>query len=61
MYSGTAPSGAHTEPWTYVVVSTDELKQQVREIVEQEEMINYTQRMGESTSQVPATYLQPLS
>lgn len=61
MYSGTAPSGAHTEPWTYVVVSTDELKQQVREIVEQEEMINYTQRMGESTSQVPATCLQPLS
>ncbi|XP_034235380.1 iodotyrosine deiodinase 1 isoform X2 [Thrips palmi] len=44
--AGTAPSGAHTEPWMYVVVSTPELKQQIRDIVEQEELINYTQRMG---------------
>lgn len=49
--AGTAPSGAHTEPWTYVVVSTPELKQQVRDIVEQEELINYTQRMGASETQ----------
>ncbi|KAJ1526288.1 hypothetical protein ONE63_009441 [Megalurothrips usitatus] len=45
--AGTAPSGAHTEPWTYVVVSSPELKQQVRDIVEQEELVNYTQRMGD--------------
>ncbi|XP_052132639.1 iodotyrosine deiodinase isoform X2 [Frankliniella occidentalis] len=54
--AGTAPSGAHTEPWTYVVVSTDDLKEQVREIVEQEELINYTQRMGDQWT----TDLKPL-
>jgi nitroreductase len=43
---GTAPSGAHTEPWTYVVVSDPEVKKKVREIVEEEEYINYTKRMG---------------
>merc|ERR1719334_898023 len=44
--AGTAPSGAHTEPWTYVVVQDMETKQAVREIVEEEEERNYTQRMG---------------
>lgn len=44
--AGTAPSGAHTEPWTYVVVSDPELKQQIRDIIEQEEETNYLQRMG---------------
>nr|CAD7410948.1 unnamed protein product [Timema poppensis] len=44
--AGTAPSGAHTEPWTYVVVSDDEMKNKIREIVEEEEHINYTKRMG---------------
>nr|CAD7394324.1 unnamed protein product [Timema cristinae] len=39
--AGTAPSGAHTEPWTYVVVSDDEMKNKIREIVEEEEHINY--------------------
>ena len=47
MQTGTAPSGAHTEPWTYVVISDPEIKQKVREIVEEEEEINYTKRMGE--------------
>ena len=44
--AGTSPSGAHTEPWTYVVVSDPEVKLKIREIVEYEEEINYTQRMG---------------
>ncbi|XP_023325503.1 iodotyrosine deiodinase 1 [Eurytemora carolleeae] len=44
--AGTAPSGAHTEPWTYVVVSDPKLKVSIQDIVEREEMINYTQRMG---------------
>lgn len=43
--AGTAPSGAHTEPWTFCVVEAPELKQSIREIVEQEELINYSQRM----------------
>ena len=44
--AGTSPSGAHTEPWTFVVVRDLEMKLRVREIVEEEEEINYTQRMG---------------
>lgn len=44
---GTAPSGAHTEPWTFVVVSDPETKHKIRLIVEEEEEVNYRQRMGE--------------
>jgi len=44
--AATSPSGAHTEPWTYVVVEDAEVKEKVREIVEEEEERNYTQRMG---------------
>lgn len=43
---GTAPSGAHTEPWTFAVVSNPELKARIREIVEAEEELNYAKRMG---------------
>ncbi|XP_076643804.1 iodotyrosine deiodinase isoform X2 [Halictus rubicundus] len=43
---GTAPSGAHTEPWTFVVVSNQKVKEQIRSIIEREEEINYKQRMG---------------
>ncbi|XP_028460566.1 iodotyrosine deiodinase isoform X1 [Perca flavescens] len=45
--AGTAPSGAHTEPWTFVVVSDPETKHQIRRIVEEEEEVNYRQRMGD--------------
>ncbi|XP_036446941.1 iodotyrosine deiodinase 1 [Colossoma macropomum] len=45
--AGTAPSGAHTEPWTFVVVADAETKHKIREIVEQEEEVNYKQRMGD--------------
>jgi len=44
--AGTAPSGAHTEPWTFVVVKTPEMKEKIKVIVEKEEEINYKQRMG---------------
>ncbi|XP_011298386.1 iodotyrosine dehalogenase 1 [Fopius arisanus] len=44
--AGTAPSGAHTEPWTFVVVSNDKMKAKIREIVEREEQQNYLKRMG---------------
>lgn len=46
-WTGTAPSGAHTEPWTFVVVSDPVMKHQIRQIVEEEEEVNYRQRMGE--------------
>ncbi|XP_050311846.1 iodotyrosine deiodinase [Anthonomus grandis grandis] len=54
--AGTAPSGAHTEPWTYVVVSDPETKRKIREIIEEEEEINYKKRMGK----VWTTDLKPL-
>nr|XP_023011524.1 iodotyrosine deiodinase 1 isoform X1 [Leptinotarsa decemlineata] len=44
--AGTAPSGAHTEPWTYVVVSCPEMKLKIRQIIENEEEINYKKRMS---------------
>jgi len=44
--AGTSPSGAHTEPWTFAVISNLELKAQIREIVEAEEELNYRKRMG---------------
>jgi len=45
--AGTGPSGAHTEPWTFVVVGNEEMKKQIRHIIENEEEINYKQRMGQ--------------
>uniref|UniRef100_A0A8D0ECY3 iodotyrosine deiodinase n=1 Tax=Salvator merianae TaxID=96440 RepID=A0A8D0ECY3_SALMN len=45
--AGTSPSGAHTEPWTFVVVQDAEMKHKIREIIEEEEEINYKKRMGE--------------
>lgn len=45
-FLGTAPSGAHTEPWTYVLVKSHEIKQEIRELIEAEEEINYKKRMG---------------
>ncbi|KAL1457826.1 hypothetical protein WDU94_008018 [Cyamophila willieti] len=44
--AGTSPSGAHTEPWTFVIVSDKDMKEKIREIVEYEEKINYEKRMG---------------
>lgn len=44
--AGTAPSGAHTEPWTFVVVKDPDTKHKIREIIEKEEEINYMKRMG---------------
>lgn len=46
-FSGTSPSGAHTEPWTFVVVKDKALKAAIHEIVEEEEKLNYAKRMGE--------------
>ena len=44
--AGTSPSGAHKQPWTFVVVRNRETKRRIREIVEREEEINYARRMG---------------
>ncbi len=42
--AGTAPSGAHQQPWTFVVVSEPELKMRLREAAEREERDFYAHR-----------------
>ena len=46
--AGTAPSGAHKQPWTFALVADPEIKQKVREAAEVEEHENYQRRMPES-------------
>lgn len=52
--AGTAPSGAHQQPWTFVAVSDPGLKRQIRDAAEREEHENYHGRM-------PAEWLQSLA
>ena len=42
--AGSAPSGAHQQPWTFVVVTRPGLKRQIREGAEREERENYERR-----------------
>ncbi|KAI6236024.1 Nitroreductase domain-containing protein [Aphelenchoides besseyi] len=44
--AGTAPSGCNLQPWTFCVVHNAAIKRRLREIVEDEEQVNYTRRMG---------------
>ena len=44
--AGTAPSGAHQQPWTFVVVSDPDLKAELRSAAEKEERRNYAGRMS---------------
>ncbi len=39
--ASTAPSGAHRQPWTFVVVGDPEKKRAIREAAEEEERTNY--------------------
>lgn len=52
--AGTAPSGAHQQPWTFVAVSDPRLKQQIREAAEREEHEFYHGR-------APAEWLEALA
>ncbi len=45
--AGTAPSGAHLQPWRFVVVKDLETKQKIREAAEREEYESYHGRMSE--------------
>ncbi|XP_073838682.1 iodotyrosine deiodinase [Musca autumnalis] len=54
--AGTSPSGAHTEPWTFCVITDPEIKQSIRDIIESEEELNYAQRMHKQWT----TDLRPL-
>lgn len=52
--AGTAPSGAHQQPWTWVAVSDPDLKRQIREAAEKEERDFYAGR-------APAEWLEALA
>ncbi|MCA9674718.1 MAG: nitroreductase family protein [Kofleriaceae bacterium] len=45
--ASSAPSGAHQQPWTFVVVSDAELKRRIRAAAEQEEHKSYAGRMSD--------------
>ena len=45
--AGTGPSGAHQQPWTFVVVTDPEMKQRLREGAEAEEREFYERRATE--------------
>lgn len=44
--AASAPSGAHQQPWTFVVVTEPELKRQIREAAEAEEKRSWEERMS---------------
>ena len=46
--AGSAPSGAHKQPWTFCVISNAELKSKIRKLAEEEEYENYHGRMSDS-------------
>jgi nitroreductase len=45
--AASAPSGANQQPWTFVVVSSPAIKQQIRAAAEAEERASYAHRMSE--------------
>lgn len=45
--AGTAPSGANQQPWHYVVVQDQEIKEKIREAAEIEEKESYEHRMSQ--------------
>ncbi|SEF21131.1 Nitroreductase [Amycolatopsis pretoriensis] len=46
--ASTAPSGAHQQPWTFVLVTDPEVRRRLREAAEAEERISYDGRLGEA-------------
>lgn len=45
--AGTAPSGAHMQPWHFCLVTDPEIKKQIRRAAEKEEYLNYHGRMSD--------------
>ncbi|WP_405199043.1 nitroreductase family protein [Christiangramia sp. LLG6405-1] len=44
--AGTAPSGAHKQPWKFCAISSEEIKRKIRIAAEEEEQANYNSRMS---------------
>jgi nitroreductase len=45
--AATAPSGAHQQPWTFVLVTDPEIRAKIRAAAEEEEIRSYGGRLGE--------------
>jgi iodotyrosine deiodinase len=45
--AGTAPSGAHMEPWTFVAIDSSDLKSRIRAAAEAEELETYSRRLSD--------------
>ncbi|MET9430704.1 nitroreductase family protein [Streptomyces sp. NPDC003036] len=45
--ASTAPSGAHQQPWTFVLVKDPDVRRRIREAAEREEQVSYDGRLGE--------------
>ncbi|MFE2757023.1 nitroreductase family protein [Actinosynnema sp. NPDC059335] len=45
--ASTAPSGAHQQPWTFVLVKDPEVRRRIREAAEHEERVSYAGRLGD--------------
>ena len=54
--AGTAPSGAHLQPWIFVAISNKDLKNKIRQAAEDEERKTYSDRMPEAWAEL----LRPL-
>ena len=52
--AGTAPSGAHQQPWTFVAISDAHIKQRLRTAAEQEEKLFYS-------GKAPADWIEALA
>jgi nitroreductase len=53
--AGTAPSGAHMQPWTFVAINDPAVKHRIRVAAEAEERTSYEGRMSEEWLQALAT------
>jgi iodotyrosine deiodinase len=42
--AGTAPSGAHKQPWFFAIVKDPEIRHKIRQAAEHEERLNYAER-----------------
>ncbi|MEU9251189.1 nitroreductase family protein [Streptomyces sp. NPDC048270] len=45
--AATAPSGAHQQPWTFVLVKDPAVRREIRAAAEQEEALSYDGRLGD--------------
>jgi iodotyrosine deiodinase len=45
--AGTAPSGAHMEPWTFVAIDSADLRSRIRAAAEAEELETYSRRLSD--------------